>query len=66
MEEYLQEKKITAQKTGKGTYVVVTEKGSGPEATVGKYVNIKYVGKLLSTDSTFQASTYEFPLGKEV
>jgi FKBP-type peptidyl-prolyl cis-trans isomerase FkpA len=65
IEEYLQQKKISAQKTGKGTYVAMTEKGSGPDALPGKYVHVKYVGKFLSSDSTFQTSTYEFPLGKK-
>jgi FKBP-type peptidyl-prolyl cis-trans isomerase FkpA len=64
IEAYLQQKKIAAQKTGKGTYVVVTQKGTGPEPVAGKFVHVKYVGKFLGSDSIFQASTYEFPLGK--
>ena len=47
MEDYLQKKNISAQKTGKGTYVVVQKKGTTPRAVPGKYVHVKYVGKYL-------------------
>jgi FKBP-type peptidyl-prolyl cis-trans isomerase FkpA len=64
IETYLSSKKINAQKTGKGTYVLIQQQGTGPLAAAGKYVNVKYTGRILSTDSTFQTNTYEFPLGK--
>jgi FKBP-type peptidyl-prolyl cis-trans isomerase FkpA len=66
MDTYLSSKKINAQKTGKGTYVLIQQQGTGPLATVGKYVNVKYTGRYLSNDSVFQSNTYEFPLGKAV
>jgi FKBP-type peptidyl-prolyl cis-trans isomerase FkpA len=64
MEAYLAAKKIKAQKTGKGTYVYIQQQGTGPAAETGKYVNVKYVGKILATDSTFQSNSYAFQLGK--
>jgi FKBP-type peptidyl-prolyl cis-trans isomerase len=64
MENWLATKKISAQKTGKGTYVHIDQQGTGAQATSNKYVKVKYTGKHLLTDSTFQANVYAFPLGK--
>jgi FKBP-type peptidyl-prolyl cis-trans isomerase FkpA len=63
MESFLAGKKISAQKTGKGTFVHIEQQGTGPAAEDGKYVNVKYTGKHLDTDSTFQSSVYSFQLG---
>jgi FKBP-type peptidyl-prolyl cis-trans isomerase len=64
MEAFLKSKNITAQKAGKGTYVVVDQQGTGAQATAGKYVTVKYAGKILTTDSLFQANSYSFKLGE--
>ncbi len=64
MENYLASKKITAQKTGKGTFVFIKEEGSGPTAAQGDSVTVKYTGKILATDSVFQSNSYTFPLGE--
>jgi FKBP-type peptidyl-prolyl cis-trans isomerase len=66
MERWLAAKKIKAQKTGKGTYVVIQQQGTGPAAELGKYVNIKYTGKILANDSAFQSNSYAFKLGTTV
>lgn len=63
MEKWLAAKKITAQKTGHGTFVHIDEAGTGPAVENGKYVNVKYTGKVLSTDSVFQSSVYAVKLG---
>jgi FKBP-type peptidyl-prolyl cis-trans isomerase FkpA len=63
MEAYLSSKKIKAQRTGNGTYVSVQDPGTGPEAAWGKWVRVKYSGKVLATDSVFQSSVYPFRLG---
>jgi FKBP-type peptidyl-prolyl cis-trans isomerase FkpA len=63
MQNYLTSKKITAQKTGKGTFVLIKEQGSGPAAAQGDTVTVKYTGKILATDSVFQSNSYTFPLG---
>jgi FKBP-type peptidyl-prolyl cis-trans isomerase FkpA len=62
LEQYLAARHITAQKTPRGAYVVITEQGTGPQAADGKYVVVKYNGKLLN-DSSFQQGTYPFQLG---
>ncbi len=64
MEAFLASKNIKAQKTGKGTYVYIKEQGTGPAAENNKYVNVKYTGKILTTDSVFQSNSYPFQLGK--
>jgi FKBP-type peptidyl-prolyl cis-trans isomerase len=64
MKDYLASKKITAEQTGKGTFVVIKEQGTGPALTDGDTVTVKYTGRRLATDSVFQSSTYTFPLGK--
>ncbi|HEY6505898.1 MAG TPA: FKBP-type peptidyl-prolyl cis-trans isomerase [Chitinophagaceae bacterium] len=65
LESWLAAKKINAQKTGKGTYVVINEQGTGPAAENNKYVNVKYTGKIFPTDSVFQSNSYAFQLGKK-
>lgn len=64
MEAYLAGKHIVAQKAGKGVYVVVKDPGTGMQAAPGKFVNIKYRGRRLSNDSTFEDNTYAFQLGQ--
>jgi FKBP-type peptidyl-prolyl cis-trans isomerase len=65
MEAYLAKKNLKAEKVGKGTYVTIQQQGTGPLAEDGKYVNVKYTGKVLSTDSVFQSSSFTFRLGKQ-
>lgn len=62
VEDYLTAKNITATKTEKGTYVLVKEQGSGSQVATGKYVEVKYTGKLLATDSIFQSNVYSFKI----
>jgi len=64
VEDYLKMKGITnAVKTGLGTYVLVNEKGSGAPVENDKYIKVKYTGKLIPSDSTFEANEYAFKLG---
>lgn len=58
MEDYLAAKHIAAQKTGSGVYVIVKEPGTGAQAQNGKYVTVKYSGRILRTDSTFESNVY--------
>jgi FKBP-type peptidyl-prolyl cis-trans isomerase FkpA len=64
MESYLASKKITAQQTGKGTFVVIKQQGTGAPANDGDTVAVRYTGRVLATDSVFESSTYTFPLGE--
>lgn len=63
MESFLAAKKIKAQKTADGTFVVVKEKGSGEPAVDGKFISVKYTGKILETDSIFESNVYTFQMG---
>lgn len=63
IESYLKEKNIAAQKTGKGTFVLIKEQGTGPMADSGKYVTVKYTGRTLEKDSVFDSGTYPLQLG---
>lgn len=45
IQDYLAKNNITAQKTEKGTFVVITEPGTGPVADSGKAVHVKYTGR---------------------
>lgn len=63
MESFLAVKKINAQRTIDGTFVVVNQKGNGAPVLDGKFVNVKYTGKILETDSVFQSNEYRFKLG---
>ena len=63
METYLKGKNIAAQKTGKGTFVLIKEQGAGPMADSGKYVTVKYAGRTLDKDSLFDSGVYPFRLG---
>ncbi|HEX7904988.1 MAG TPA: FKBP-type peptidyl-prolyl cis-trans isomerase [Chitinophagaceae bacterium] len=65
VEAYLTKKNIAAKKIGKGTYVFVQQEGTGAKAEAGKYVSVKYSGRILRTDSVFEAGTIPpFQLGK--
>jgi FKBP-type peptidyl-prolyl cis-trans isomerase FkpA len=60
IQAYLDKNNIKAQKTEKGTFVVITQPGTGPVADSGRAVHVKYTGKTLegkvfdsNVDSTF-------------
>jgi FKBP-type peptidyl-prolyl cis-trans isomerase FkpA len=65
IETMLASKKINAQKTGKGTYVYIQEKGTGTPTASGKYLTVKYTGRRMENDSVFQDGAYSFQLGKQ-
>jgi FKBP-type peptidyl-prolyl cis-trans isomerase len=70
--EYLAKNNITAQKTASGLYYVISQAGTGANATAGQTVKVMYTGKLLdgkvfdsNIDPKFQhPEPLEFPLGK--
>ncbi len=63
MEDYLKAKNINARKTGAGTFVYIENPGEGPAAENGKFVRVKYTGRVVATDSTFESGVYPFQLG---
>jgi FKBP-type peptidyl-prolyl cis-trans isomerase FkpA len=56
MESWLAKNNITAQKTGKGTYVVIKDPGTGMQADSGKYASVRYAGRILTTGKEFQSN----------
>ncbi|HJT75261.1 MAG TPA: FKBP-type peptidyl-prolyl cis-trans isomerase [Chitinophaga sp.] len=56
VEKYIADKKITAQKVGAGTYVEIKSEGNGPAADSGKYVSMRYTGKILATGKQFETN----------
>ncbi|MBZ4191245.1 FKBP-type peptidyl-prolyl cis-trans isomerase [Niabella beijingensis] len=65
VEEYLKKKNITATKTALGTFVKIDAPGDGAPIANGKFVTVKYNGKHLLTDSTFQSSSFTVPIGQQ-
>ncbi len=65
IESFLAGKKVEAKQTPEGTFVKVDERGSGPTAADGKYVTVKYTGKKVNTDSTFESSQFTVKLGEQ-
>ncbi|MBC7903539.1 MAG: FKBP-type peptidyl-prolyl cis-trans isomerase [Gemmatimonadaceae bacterium] len=56
IENWLAQKNIKAQQTGKGTFVAVTDPGTGMQADSGKFVSVRYTGKKLSDGSEFESN----------
>lgn len=50
---YLSTNNISAQKTGKGTYVQIVTPGTGTQVEAGNYVSLKYTG------STFEGKVFD-------
>jgi FKBP-type peptidyl-prolyl cis-trans isomerase len=63
VEAYLKNKNLKASKTEQGTYIIVKQKGSGVPVQSGKYLAVKYAGRLMTTDSVFEANIYVFQVG---
>jgi len=72
IEQYLASKGIKAQKTDKGVFVEIEEKGNGPAVDSGKAVHVKYKGETFAgkvfdsnLDSTFgHSDPYVLVIGK--
>jgi len=56
MAAWLTAKNITATKTGRGTYVVVKEPGTGLLADSGKFATVRFEGKTLADGKVFQTT----------
>lgn len=56
VESYLADNKINAEKTAKGTYVVVNSVGDGPAVDSGKQVSVRYTGKLFPSGKVFESN----------
>jgi len=56
IESYLAANHINAEKTAKGTYVVVQTLGDGPQVDSGKQVGVRYTGKLFPSGKEFESN----------
>jgi len=71
VEGYLADNKIKAEKTAKGTYVVVQTLGDGPQVDSGKQISVRYTGKFFPSGKTFESNMtgpgnepYKFVVGQ--
>lgn len=64
VQDYLKSKNISATKTPLGTFVKIDNPGEGAQVANGKFATVKYNGKHLLTDSSFQASSFTMPIGQ--
>lgn len=62
--DFLQAKGIKAIKTQMGTFVNVENAGTGSSVVDGKFVTLKYIGKKILIDSTFETNSFTMPIGK--
>ena len=65
VQTYLDGKKITATQTPVGTFIKVDDPGAGAQVVDGKYVTVKYDGKKVRNDSTFDANQITVKLGDQ-
>ncbi len=65
VQSYLASKKITATQTPVGTFVKIDNPGSGAQVADGKFVTVKYTGKTVAKDSTFDANQFTVKLGEQ-
>lgn len=56
VDEYIKKNNIKAEKIGRGTYVSITSPGSGITPDSGKFVAVKYRGRLLATGKEFETN----------
>ena len=64
IDSILAARNLKATRVGKGAYVRVDEKGTGPVPAPGKYITVKYDGRTLDSDSAFDKGVYTFQMGK--
>jgi len=54
--KWLADKKINAQKAGRGTFVEIKDPGTGVQADSGMYATVRYTGKSLADGKVFQSN----------
>lgn len=58
LQSYFKSHNLSAKEVSPGTFVVLTQQGTGPVADSGKFVTVNYNGKHFANDSSFQASSF--------
>ncbi len=69
IEDYLQEKGLTAERTASGLHYRITDTGNGTHPSSTSFVEVKYRGYLTSNatfDKTAAATTLKFDLGRTI
>lgn len=64
VQSYISGKGFTAVKSPLGAFVKIDNPGTGAQAADGKFLKVKYTGKLLDKDSTFDSGEIPIQLGK--
>ncbi|GAB3020642.1 hypothetical protein GCM10027051_27400 [Niabella terrae] len=64
VQDYIDAKGLTTVKSPLGVSVKIDEPGTGAPAVDGKFLKVKYTGKILGTDSTFDSGELPLELGK--
>lgn len=62
LDAFILENGIEAEPTASGIYYIETLKGTGPDASGGDYVTVKYKGSFIDGEE-FQSGTFSFYLG---
>ncbi|WP_346238560.1 FKBP-type peptidyl-prolyl cis-trans isomerase [Niabella insulamsoli] len=65
VQKYLADKKLSATQTKVGSFIKIDQQGSGEQVADGKYITVKYNGKSMRNDSTFDANTMTVKLGEQ-
>ena len=65
IQSYLSQKKINARKTPRGVYIAVQSPGTGAQVDSGKYITVRYTGKLFPSDKVKIEKVFETNADKE-
>jgi FKBP-type peptidyl-prolyl cis-trans isomerase FkpA len=64
IENYLEQKGLTADSTGSGLFYIIDEEGTGSRPTLDSLVVVTFEGRFLDNDQVFDSgTTEEYPLG---
>ncbi|HLP93377.1 MAG TPA: FKBP-type peptidyl-prolyl cis-trans isomerase [Saprospiraceae bacterium] len=53
IQDYLNDRNLTAQSTASGLHYIITEEGSGTNPSANSTVTVHYVGKLMKNENVF-------------
>lgn len=64
VQDYISAKGFTSVQTPKGAFVKIDNPGTGAQVANGKFVQVKYTGKTLDKDSTFDSGEIPVQIGQ--
>lgn len=65
VQSYLSSKNLKATQTPLGTFIKIDNPGTGAQVADGKFVTVKYTGKTVTKDSTFDSNQFTVKLGEQ-